>query len=49
LDKALHACRFCGCSLEAKIRIPLAVIQKHDPDYNKVEYPDWCWLYKPKA
>ena len=48
LDKHLHACRFCGCSLQAKIRIPLEVIQKNDPDYNKVEYPDYCWLYKQK-
>lgn len=42
----LNACQFCGCSLKAKVWVPLDVIQNNaNPETNK-DLPDWCWWKK---
>lgn len=43
-DARLQACRICGCSLKAKIRIPLNIIRDNEPDVAKGAYPEYCWL-----
>lgn len=45
-DEHLNACQFCGCSLKAKVWVPLETIQGNaNPETNK-ELPDWCWWKK---
>lgn len=43
-DQRLHSCRLCGCALQAKTRIPLHILKKHEPEFLKGQYPEWCWL-----
>lgn len=43
-ESKLTACRICGCSLQAKIRIPLDILKKHEPEFLNAAYPEWCWL-----
>lgn len=45
-DHLLNACGICGCSLKAKVWLPLELLKKHEPEGR--QYPDWCWLNTPK-
>lgn len=39
----LKGCAVCGCSLEAKVWIPLETIQKHTTPERNALLPEWCW------
>lgn len=39
----LKGCVVCGCSLRAKVWIPLDIIQKHTTPERNALFPEWCW------
>lgn len=39
----LEGCLICGCSLKAKVWLPLETIQKHTSDETNGKFPEWCW------
>jgi len=41
-DGCLYSCKLCGCDLKAKVRLPLAVLKKHEKE--GIQYPEYCWL-----
>jgi len=41
-DAALQQCNICGCSLAAKVHVPLEIIQQTQA--REYEFPEWCWL-----
>lgn len=43
-DPLLFACRVCGCALQAKVKIPMEILKKNEPEIVKDQYPDWCWM-----
>lgn len=43
-DDKLQACSLCGCSLKAKVAMPLNVLQQHLPGDIKSALPLHCWL-----
>lgn len=43
-DNQLNACTVCLCSLKAKVRLPLDLLQKHMSDEQKTRLPAHCWL-----
>lgn len=45
-EHLLEACLICGCSLKAKIWLPLEVIQKHTSTEMNGQFPEWCWCKK---
>lgn len=45
-DHLLNACSKCGCSLKAKTRIPLDILQRHIPKSQDDSLPEWCWVKK---
>ncbi len=45
-DNLLNACSKCGCSLKAKTRIPLDILQRHIPESQNNSLPEWCWVKK---
>lgn len=47
-DQFLHSCQLCGCSLPAKVRLPLETLQKHSSQEVLESLPAYCWL-KPHA
>lgn len=40
-DELLRGCDKCGCSLKAKVWIPLEILHRHSPP--EIEFPEWCW------
>lgn len=42
LDHQLNACAACGCSVKAKIWVPLDTLKAHDR--HQGEYPEHCWM-----
>ena len=45
-DPILYVCTLCGCSLQAKVRMPLDLLQRHVSDSQNARLPSWCWLKK---
>lgn len=43
IEPGLSACGICGCSLKAKVLLPLATIHSQDAD-KKYRFPAYCWL-----
>lgn len=42
-EHLLKGCAVCGCSLRAKVWIPLDIIQKHTTPERNALFPEWCW------
>lgn len=40
-NSSVSVCMVCGCSLQAKINLPMEIIQKVLPP--GIVLPDWCW------
>lgn len=43
--KGISVCMACGCSLQAKANLPLAVVQASNP--LGISFPQWCWQRSP--
>lgn len=43
-DEKLNACSLCGCSLKAKVFLPLNILRQHIPADIQAAFPNWCWL-----
>lgn len=43
-ESHIKACAICGCSLRAKVRIPLDVLQAHIDSTVNSNFPDFCWV-----
>lgn len=37
----ISVCMACGCSLQAKVNLPLKVV--NDGNHPEMVFPDWCW------
>ena len=46
-DHYLHGCQMCGCSLKAKVWVPLEVLRNHVTVEQNTALPEWCWLKTP--
>ncbi len=46
-DSMIQACKICGCSLKAKVWIPLDILQRHMTAEQNSAFPEWCWCKKP--
>lgn len=50
VDATLNACQICGCSLRAKVWLPLDLLVKHMPEAQRAQFPPahnsfpGCWL-----
>lgn len=44
IDENLGACNLCGCSLKAKIWIPVDLLRKHMTADHLSRFPSYCWL-----
>lgn len=42
-DSTLKGCVVCGCSLRAKVWIPLDIIKNHTTPERNDLFPEWCW------
>lgn len=45
-DSMLGVCAACGCSLKAKVWIPLDLLQQHMTPETLAGLPQWCWCRK---
>lgn len=43
-DNSLQQCTICCCSLSAKVRIPLDILQRHTPGSQMERLPGHCWI-----
>lgn len=43
-DSSLKSCRVCGCSLRAKIHLPLDILRDNLTDAQMTALPQACWL-----
>ena len=46
VEPGLSACGICGCSLRAKVLLPLTTIRSDDAEHA-LRYPAYCWLFQP--
>lgn len=44
-QEGISVCSACGCSLQAKVNLPMDVIQKSNSE--AVVFPKWCWQLPP--
>lgn len=42
----LHICQLCSCSLQAKVSVPMEVLET---DKRKINWPVHCWMHKSKV
>jgi hypothetical protein len=45
LFQGLHVCAACGCGLQLKVNMPMAVIESADEGRN-LKFPAHCWIEK---
>lgn len=45
-DSYLKACAICGCSVRAKLWLPIELIRKHTLDEQRDRFPEHCWVKK---
>lgn len=45
-DHRVDGCVVCGCSLKAKVWLPLETLQKHVSAETNARFPEWCWAKK---
>lgn len=43
-DSRLKSCRACGCSLKAKIHLPLDILRDNLNETQMSSLPEFCWL-----
>jgi hypothetical protein len=43
-DSQLQSCKVCGCSLKAKIHLPLDILRDNLTDAQMNALPQACWL-----
>ena len=48
MEPGLSACGVCGCSLRAKVLLPLGTIRADDASSN-LRFPNHCWLSNGQA
>lgn len=44
----MHVCGACGCSLSAKLQVPLDKLKQIDAS-REIQYPKWCWMNEEPA
>jgi len=42
-DEQLEGCGVCGCSLKAKVHLPIEVMVEGDGSIEE-RFPEWCWM-----
>lgn len=43
-DSLLNACAICGCSLRAKIHLPIELLKEYLTPEKLAQFPQWCWV-----
>lgn len=44
IDNQLRACSVCGCSLRAKLRLPIDVLRRNTSQAQLERFPAHCWM-----
>jgi hypothetical protein len=42
----LNACSVCGCSLQAKVHLPISLLNDYMSAEQKQDFPEFCWVKK---